>query len=72
MEGLEVDPKEILEMLPDILADFLAGGCECCVVVNFVVTPPGGVAEAGPNADACSAVAEGGADSEVKPDGAAD
>ena len=72
MEGKEVESVELLEMLPDILADYLAGDCECRVEIHFVVTPPGCVEEVGSVAHACAAVADGGAGEEVGTDGPAD
>lgn len=61
MEGSEIDPEKMLEVLPDILAAFLAGDCNVAVVVQFHVGIPWDEPEAPLKSDDGQTLVAGGA-----------
>jgi hypothetical protein len=58
MEGIEVDPEEHIEILQNLLADFLAGGVGVTLAIVFHVADAQDIEQLPPEEPLCAAVAQ--------------
>lgn len=58
MEGMEIGPEEYIEILQNLLADFLAGGVDVTLAIVFQVTDAGTSGPVPLEEPVCAAVAE--------------